>query len=388
MNPEEWISGALEQDRECHLERSLSVYGESGGIIADVGARLLNLSSNNYLDLLHHPLLIQAACEAIERYGTGAGASRLVSGNLPIHEELEAALATAKGYPAALVFGSGFLANVGIVTACVGRDDTVFADRLVHASLIDGIVQSRATLKRFNHNDVNHLADLMRKDQRTGRRLVITESVFSMDGDLAPLLPIAEVCREYDAMLMVDEAHATGLFGPLGAGRVDELKLQSAVNLSAGTLSKALAGYGGYVACSNAMRNWLINRARTFIYSTAIPPGVVAAAYASLRILREDPTRGSMVLQRARTFRHRLQEEGFDTLESQSQIIPVLIGDNERTLRIAKRLLGDGIVAIAIRPPTVPEGTARLRLSITFAHTDEDLDRAAEAIARAIHETK
>jgi len=387
MNPDIWIQRELERTRENQLERTISVVPEAGGILRDVGARVLNLSSNDYLNLIHHPLLQRAATEALSSYGTGSGASRLVSGTLPIHEELEAALATLKGYPAALTFGSGFLANAGAITATAGRNDHVFADRLAHASIIDATLQSRAKLHRFHHNDVDHLATLLEKARPDARKLVVTESVFSMDGDFAPLRELVAVCEEHDAILAVDEAHATGLFGANGAGRISEEKLQESVPLSIGTMSKALGGYGGFVASSNLMRQWLINRARPLIYSTALPPSVVATAHAALQVLSNEPGRGRTVLRLAAALRHRLQEEGLDTLHSRSQIIPILVGDNERTLRISEKLREKGILAIPIRPPTVPAGTARLRLSVTFAHTEEDLREAAETIIHVVRET-
>lgn len=387
MNPDTWIKQELERARRNQLERSIFVVPEAGGILRDVGTRVLNLSSNDYLNLIHHPLLQKAATEALSSYGAGSGSSRLVSGTLPIHEELEAGLATLKGYPAALTFGSGFLANAGAITAMVGRNDHVFADRLAHASIVDATIQSRAKLHRFNHNDVDHLASLLGKTQSDSRKLVITESVFSMDGDFAPLRELATVCEEYEAIFAVDEAHATGLFGMNGAGRISEEGLQDCVALSIGTMSKALGGYGGFVASSNLVRQWLINRARPLIYSTALPPSVVATAHAALQVLSSDPQRGRTVLRLAAALRHRLQEENLDTLNSQSQIIPILVGDNKRTLRISQKLQEEGILAIPIRPPTVPAGTARLRLSVTYAHTEEDLREAAETIIRVVRKT-
>ena len=376
----------LEQLRKEDMERTLAVYPEAGGILRDVGSRTVNLSSNDYLNLSHHATVIQCAREALDGYGAGAGSSRLVSGTLPIHEELEAALATHKGYATAVVFGSGFLTNLGVVSALAGREDTIYADRLAHASLLDGIAVSRARFHRFRHNDPTHLDELLGKASGAGLRLVVTESVFSMDGDLAPLRELAEVCRRHDALLLIDEAHASGVFGPHGAGRVQELELIEDVDLCMGTLSKGLGCYGGYVACSDLLRRWLVNRARSFIYTTALPPAVIGAGKGALRVLQEEPNRGQVLLRRSARFRNRLQEAGLDTLASDSQILPVLIGDNARAVRISRTLRDRGIVAVAIRPPTVPIGTARLRLSVTSAHTDEDLEWAAEVIIKTIRE--
>ena len=384
MNPEEWIDEEMHALHGQSAERSLRVVPEAGGVLRDVGSRCLNLSSNDYLNLGGHARVMTAAREALDGYGCGSGASRLVSGNLPIHGELEAALAAWLGVPAVLVFGSGFLANLGAVQAVVGRGDTVFADRLVHASIVDAMIGSRAAIKRFHHNDVDHLHRLLAETAGGGRKLVITESVFSMDGDLAPLAEIAGVADDHGALLMVDEAHALGVFGPLGAGRLAELGLSDRAHLVVGTLSKALGSYGGFVAGSDRMRSWLINRARSFIYTTAPPPPAVGAARGAIEVLREEPARGASLLGRANRFRHRLQEEHFDTRQSASHIIPVVIGDSEKALAVSDRLRDENILAVAMRPPTVPAGTSRLRLSISYAHTDDDLVQAADAIIRAM----
>ena len=289
-------------------------------------------------------------------------------------------IAALKGYPEALLFGSGFLANTGVITALAGRSDHVFADKLAHASIIDGIVLSRANLKRFHHNDADHLKTLLGQCPAGGRKLVVTESVFSMDGDIALLPEITSLAVEQGAMVMVDEAHATGVFGPRGSGLIREHGLEERVNVSMGTLSKALGGYGGFIACSPALRELLVNRARSFIYTTGLPPSVVGSALGALAVVEKADNPGVELLRRAAIFRRRLQQAGLDTLNSQSQIIPVLIGENARTLAVAQRLKSKGILTVAIRPPTVPEGTARLRLSVTLDHTDNDLEWAAEEI--------
>lgn len=383
MKDPEWVATSLAALRAEHLERSLHAQPGVGGVWVQDGRRILNFGSNDYLDLARHPVVIDAARRALEQYGAGSGASRLVSGNLPIHEELEHALAQHKKRPAALLFGSGYLANAGIVTACVGRGDTVFADRLVHASLLDAIALSRAHLKRFRHNDAGHLRACLAEHTGKGRAMVVTESVFSMDGDLAPLNAIVHAAEEHDAVVLVDEAHASGVFGPHGAGCVAAASLQTHVHLCMGTLSKAFGAYGGFVACSRAFRDYLLNRARAFIYTTAPPPAVVGAALGALEVIQSEPDRPVRLLARAESFRRALQEAGFKTFASASQIIPLLVGDNRKALALAERLRAEDIFAVAIRPPTVPRGTARLRLSVTAAHTEEDLARAAEAIVRA-----
>jgi 8-amino-7-oxononanoate synthase len=368
------------------MERRLSVFGEAGGKIRVDGRVFLNFSSNDYLGLSRHPEVVSASRKYLESYGCGATASRLITGTLNPHDELEQVIARAKGYPAALVFGSGFLANAGVIASLAGRSDHIFADKLAHASIIDGAVLSRANLKRFHHNDPEHLGTLLRRCPASGRRLVVTESVFSMDGDIAPLREIASTALEYEAMVMVDEAHATGVFGPNGAGLIREYGLENEVNVSMGTLSKALGGYGGFVACSSDLRQLLVNRARAFIYTTGLPPAAVGSALGALAVLEKTAEAGSELLARAAVFRQRLRDGGLDILNSQSQIIPVLIGENSKTLAMAQRLQSKGILSVAIRPPTVPEGTARLRLSVTLDHSEGDLERAAEEIIRAVND--
>lgn len=380
--PEDWMAPELQQLRDQGLERTLREVPETGGKLSIDGRQVLNFSSNDYLGLARHPDVLAAAESALRRWGAGSGSSRLVAGSLPCHAELERRLAGEKGYPAALVFGSGFLANMGIIPALVGRHDWIVADRLAHASIMDAAVLSRAVLHRFQHNEPDTLAAILVKRPAHARCLVATESVFSMDGDLAPLREIAGVARRHGVMLMVDEAHATGVFGPGGAGRVRELGLERDTALSMGTLSKALGGYGGFVACSETMRQFLVNRARSLIFSTSLPPAVIGSALGALDHLRTQPDLGQQLLERAARFRGRLRAAGFDTGHSASQIIPVIVGDNRRALALARRLLEHGIMAAAIRPPTVPAGTARLRLSVTLDHTPEDLDRAVEMLVR------
>lgn len=383
MNREAWIGEVLADLRAQHLERRTRTWPESGGKIRMQDRTLLNFSSNDYLDLAHHPLVIEFAEKMLRRFGAGSAASRLVTGTLPAHEELEERLAAFKGYPAALVFGSGWLANAAIVPALAGRGDTVFADKLSHASLLDAAILSRARLVRFLHNDAAHLDELLGKQGGAGRCLVVTESVFSMDGDLAPLPAIAEAAARHGAMLMVDEAHATGVFGPKGSGLIRHHQLEGSVNASMGTLSKAFGGYGGFVACSPSLRELLVNRSRAFIYTTAPAPAAVGAALGALDVVERNPDLGPELLRRAARFRERLNAAGLNTLKSASQIVPVMVGNNAKALSFSQRLHEAGILALAIRPPTVPQGTARLRLSVTLAHTDEDLERAAGSIAAA-----
>jgi 8-amino-7-oxononanoate synthase len=386
MNGEGWIQPALDELAQHHLRRSLHTYSQAGGRITGSGRTLLNFSSNDYLNFANHPTVVSAARDGLDDYGNGAGASRLVTGTLPLHETLEEQVAADKGYPAALVFGSGFLTNVGVIPALVGRHDTVFADKLVHASMIDAIILSRAKLVRFRHNDPEHLAELLEKQRGNGRCLVVTESVFSMDGDVAPLVPLSEIAQNHDAMFMVDEAHATGIFGETGGGLVSQLGLQDHVNVAMGTFSKALGNYGGMIACSTAMKQWLVNRARAFIYTTALPPAILGGCLGALQVIRNEPGLGSTLLERVNAFRNQLQQRGFDTGQSRSQIVPIMIGDSERALALSAALSERGILAVAIRPPTVPQDTARLRLSVTLAHSPEDLSWTIDQLTLAAKE--
>jgi 8-amino-7-oxononanoate synthase len=381
---EAWIPPALASLRESHLERKTTARAAVGGKLAVGDRTFLNFASNDYLDLAADPRVTERAGQALRTYGAGSTASRLVAGTLDLHEELEHLLAGVKGYPAALLFGSGYMANAGTIAGLVGRSDRVYADRLVHASVIDAVALSKARLARFRHNDPTHLAELLAADSGPGRSLVVTESVFSMDGDCAPLPELAAVAQRHQAMLMVDEAHATGVFGPGGSGLIRAHGLQDAVNVSMGTLSKALGGYGGFVACSEDLRALLVNRARAFIYTTAPPPAAVGAALGALEVLREHPGLGASLLERSAAFRAMLHDRGADTLQSASQIVPVLIGDNAAALSVSRRLYEQGLIAPAIRPPTVPRGTARLRLSVTLAHDLDDLAHAADLVAEAM----
>ena len=385
MRPgETWIGEALEARRREGLERSLTVLTEAGPTVACGGRRLLNASSNDYLGLARHPHVVASARRCLEQYGAGATASRLVCGTLACHDALEQRLARMKGYPAALAFGSGHTANTSLIPALVGRNDHVFLDRLAHASLVDGAILSRAGLHRFRHNDPGHLAALLAACAARGRRLIVTESVFSMDGDLAPLADLADLAGRHDAMVLVDEAHATGVFGPGGSGCVRAARLEGTISVSMGTLSKALGSQGGFAACSAEMRSLLINEGRGFIYSTALAPAAAGAALGALDVLDEHPDLGCRLLAHAAVLRGRLQEAGLDTGNSASQIVPVLVGDARRAVRVAERLREAGVLAVAIRPPTVPEGASRLRLSVSLGHDEADLARLAGEVIDAV----
>ena len=337
-------------------------------------------SSNNYLGLASHPRIKQAATNAIKDYGLGAGASRLVAGSLEPLRQLESNLARLKSAEAALVFGSGYLANIGALTALMGPGDMIFSDELNHASLIDGCRLTKAELRIYRHCDIEHLKDLLDDSGSARRRLIVTDSIFSMDGDFAPLHQIVKLARRFDASIMLDEAHAVGVIGPNGAGLAAKLGLQNQIAIQMGTLSKALGAYGAYIAGSTVLIEFLINRARSFIYTTGLPPPIAAAATAAIEIMRAEPMRIQRLWDNAAYMRRNLEPAGFNFLRTESPILPLLIGEAADALAMTRRLLERGVYAIAIRPPTVPAGTARLRITPISEHTRADLDEAIAAI--------
>src|SRR6266542_2012258 len=373
-----------QREREGPLRRTTASAGVGGKFWLEDGRSVLNFSSNDYLNLAQDGRVKLRAQEAIERWGCSATASRLMCGTLELHEELEAALARLLGGEAALVFSSGFGMNVGLIAALAGRDDVIFADRLSHASLIDGARLSGAALKRYAHNDVASMEHWLCTTPCRGNRLIVCESVYSMDGDVAPLSELRRLANEYDALLLVDEAHAIGLWGE-GGGVMCELRRDSQASpaeLTVGTLGKALGSLGGFVACTREMREYLVNNARSFIYATALPPPSVAAALEAIEVIKDDSRMGARLLERARAFHAALCAEGLKMQEFASQILPVQVGENHRALELAAALRERGLLVTAVRPPTVPEGTARLRLSVTLAHTADDLSWAAAEIGR------
>lgn len=382
----DWIAQELQALESEGLLRRVKARPSGDGCIAVEGGRaLLDFSSNDYLALARDPRVTARAAEALARDGSSASASRLMSGTFPVHDELEQALAVLVGKEAALLFGSGYAMNLGVLSALAGRDDAIFADRLVHASLIDGARLSGAALKRFAHNDAASLERLLSSTPVRGRRFVVCESVYSMDGDLAPLESLASLSRSNDALFIVDEAHALGVFGN-GRGLCHALPGELAPDLVLGTLGKALGSFGGFAAGSRLLRELLVNRARSFIYSTALPPASAAAALAAVEIVAQEPGLGADLLQRAAALSSSLRAAGLQAPAATSQILPVHIGDNRLALRLAEALEARGVLAVAIRPPTVPEGTARLRLSVTLSHRADDLSLAARTIAEAARE--
>ena len=384
-NITDFIDSELRFQNEAGLLRSLfPLEGSQRGVIETEGKTFVDFSSNDYLGLADHPALIEGAKKAMEKWGAGARASRLMSGDLEIHHRLESAIAALKGKEAGLLFGSGYLANTGIIPALCGRNDVIYSDRLNHASIVDGVLLSRARFYRFRHNDLNHLEDLLKSHRSRYRRaMIVVESVYSMDGDQAPVSELLELKARYGAMLMIDEAHATGVFGAKGEGIISQTGAD-AVDVILGTFGKALGGYGAFVAVSNRMRQFLLNRARTFIFSTALPPAVIGANLAAVKLLNEEPEHRSRVCKLASELRQALKEDMGLNTPSESQIVPVIVGDSQSALSLAESLRDAGFFVKAIRPPTVPEGTARIRLSVTANHSSKDVRRLMEALSNGL----
>src|SRR5713226_5109483 len=370
--------------RRSLLRRLRTIDSAPGAEVELEGRRILLFSSNNYLDLATHPRVTEAAINAIRRYGVGAGASRLVSGSLRPHRELEERLAAFKRVEAALVFPTGYQANLGLITTLAEDCSILYADRLCHASLIDACRLCDAPLRVYRHRDHAQLTRLLQRGRAPRPALVVTDGVFSMDGDLAPLPELDKAEEQAGATVVVDDAHGTGVMGATGRGTVEHFGLEGRPLVQMGTLSKALGGLGGFVAGSRDLIEYLVNRARAFIYTTALPPAQAAAAIAALDVIAAEPERRA----RLWSLRHRLHEGvrqlGFDTLDSQSPIIPLLIGDAEVALRLSETLLSHGIYAPAVRPPTVPAGTSRIRLSVTAGHTSAQIDHLLEVLQKIV----
>jgi glycine C-acetyltransferase len=353
--------------------------GQQAPVCTYDGRRVVNLCSNNYLGLASHPRLKDAARRAIDEYGVGSGAVRTIAGNMTIHQDLERRLAAFKRTEAALLFQSGFTANAGTVAAILGRDDVVVSDELNHASIIDGCRLSGAERKIFPHKDIAAARRCLEESRKARRVLVITDGVFSMDGDLAALRDLASLAREFGAIMMVDDAHASGVVGAGGRGTVDHFGLHGMVDIQVGTLSKAWAGLGGYVAGSRTLIEYLMNRARPLLFSTSHPPAVAATAIAALDLIEGDPGLIDRLWANTHFFKTGLQRLGYDTGLSETPITPVMVGDETLAMRFSDRLFEEGVFALGIAFPTVPRGKARVRTIVTAGHTQEDLAQALEA---------
>lgn len=365
------------------IRRLLPLESGTGPLVRIAGREVLLFASNDYLGLAMHPDVVRAAVHATEAYGAGSGAARLISGSLPPHMELEQALAQFKRTESALAFGSGYLANIGVIPALIGRGGLILADRLCHGSLIDGCRLSGADFRIYRHNDMNHLHSLLSKRRRARRTLIVTEGVFSMDGDLAPLPELAILAKSYDAELYIDDAHGTGVMGRQGRGTIEHFGLEKAIPLHMGTMGKALGSSGAYIAGPCQAIEYLLHTSRSFLFATAPPPSSAAAVVAALDVLQREPER------RARLWANRerlfvgLVRTGFNLCASKSPIIPILVGDAEAAMKFAEQLLAAGVYAPAIRPPTVPEKTSRIRVTVTSEHTADQIDYALAAFKQA-----
>jgi 8-amino-7-oxononanoate synthase len=377
---DQFAQAKLDALKQRHLHRALTETRREDGIwVEREGKRLLSFSCNDYLNLTQHPAIKQAAIAAIEQYGAGSGASRLVTGNHPLYAQLEMRLARIKQTQAAVVFGSGYLANAGIIPVLIGRDGLVLADELSHACLFAGAQLSRGKVMTFRHNDVAHARDLLAAHRAEhDHALIVTDGVFSMDGDLAPLGHLLSLANDHDAWLMSDDAHGLGVVGG-GRGSSFAGNTHIPVPLQMGTLSKAIGAYGGYLCASNAAIDLIRNRARTLIYSTGLPPACVAASIAALDLIEREPGYAALPVEKAKAFTKRA-----GLPEAQSPIVPVIVGEEETALAASRMLAEEGYLAAAIRPPTVPAGTARLRLTFTAQHPDEHVGRLADIVRERI----
>ncbi|MBS0208285.1 MAG: 8-amino-7-oxononanoate synthase [Planctomycetes bacterium] len=376
-----WLDTALADLDRADLRRTLRErHGRQSATFELDGRQVLNFGSNDYLGLAADPRLVAAASAALAEQGLGSGASPLICGRSDLHARLESRLAEFKQTEAALLFPSGFAANQGTIPALAGEGDAIFSDALNHASIVDGCRLSRATVHVYPHVDVTMLENLLRDSAHYRRRLIVTDTLFSMNGDVAPLRDLVALAQKYHCMLMVDEAHATGIFGAGGRGLAEELGVEAEIPIRMGTLSKALGAAGGFVCGSRALIDWLANRARSYVFSTAQPAVVCAAALAALDIVRNEPARRTQLLAQSTALRERLRRQGWQVPVDRSQIVPVIVGEPAAAVALSRRLWDAGLFVPAIRPPSVPVGESLLRISVSYAHTPAMLDRLANAL--------
>ncbi len=381
----EYISGELIKIKESDLYRELKVVGNSQDTHIEIDGKIfLSFCSNNYLGLANHPSVLKAVKDAVGKYGWGAGASRLVSGNMTLHETLENAISRFKGKEAAIVFPTGYMANLGAISTLVSNGDLVICDKLNHASIIDGCRLSGADFRVYAHCNIEKLENILKKSSKYNRKLIVTDSVFSMDGDLAPLPDIVRIARKHKAMVMVDEAHGTGVFGKKGRGVVEHFDLNKEIDVVMGTLSKAIGSLGGYVVGEIDLINYLRNKARSFMYTTALPPAVCAASIAGINLIQADPSLRKSLWNNVCFIKDKLKSLNINIISSQSQIIPLLIGDAQKAVEISKLLYKRGILIPAIRPPTVPVNSSRLRMTVMSSHTQGDLECLIEALSEVL----
>lgn len=390
MNAElqSWLGSQIQTLKDQNLYKIPKILeSPAGGRVRMNGREVVNLSSNNYLGLANHPKVKQAALDAVEKWGVGAGAVRWIGGTMSVHEELEQRLAAFKHTEAVLVFTGGFTANSGCIPAVLTDKDVVISDELNHASIIDGVRLSPAKYKKsegyvFTHKDMGHLEEILKNTQSFEKRMIITDGVFSMDGDIAPLPAIVELAEKYNAFVMVDDAHASGVLGKNGAGTTSHFDLYGRVDIQLGTLSKALGVIGGYIAGSAVLKDWLINRGRPYLFSTAHPPMVAAALIAALDVMENDPEPMRKLWANTKWWKEALQSEGFDTMGSETPITPVYVGDEGAAQSMEKALWDEGVYALSISFPTVARGKARIRTMPSAAHSQEDLEFALQAFKR------
>jgi 8-amino-7-oxononanoate synthase len=376
-----YISDELRNLKESGLYRKLNVVENAQGPHVEIkGKTYLSFCSNNYLGLANHPLVIKAVKDAVEKYGWGAGASRLVSGNMKLHEALEDEISRFKCTEASIVFPTGYMANIGTISSLVSKGDLVICDKLNHASIIDGGRLSGADFRVYPHCDMVKLENVLRKSAKYSCKLIVTDTVFSMDGDIAPLPDIVRIASKYKAMVMVDEAHGTGVFGKKGRGVVEHFNLSEKVNIIMGTLSKAVGSLGGYVSGDADLINYLRNKARPFMYTTALPPAVCAASIAGIKLIQNDPSLRESLWNNVRYLKEKLELLNINVISSESPIIPILIRDAKKAVEVSKFLYKRGILIPAIRPPTVPARSSRLRLTVMSTHTREDLRKLLDVL--------
>lgn len=371
----------LESLKKAGLYRTLRDVDspQSATMVID-GKKVIQFSSNDYLGLANHPRLKAAAQEAIETYGSGSGASRLVSGNLVLNGQLEKKIAHLKKKESGLLFSTGYMANMGIINALVGEGDAIFSDQLNHASIVDACRMSKAETKVYPHKDMNALEEVLRKSKNHKQRLLVTDGIFSMDGDFAPLPDLVKLTDRYSCMLMVDDAHGTGVLGVNGGGTGEHFGLEDKIDVSMGTFGKALGGFGAFAAGDHTLRPFLINCARPFIFTTGLPPAVIASALAALELLEEEPALREKLWENVRFFRQGMEKLGFTSNESETPIIPLLVGDASLTMQMGEMLFKKGVFMQGIRPPAVPQGSSRLRITIMATHTVEQMDYALKTL--------
>ena len=363
-----------------HLRRQLRIVESPADTTITIdGRELISMASNNYLGLANHPAVKQAAIKAIEQWGVGAGAARLISGTMRPHHQLEEDLAHFKQVEAALTFGTGYSTNLGLIPSLIDQDGLILADRYCHASLIEGCRLAKAKLRVFHHNDAAHVEKLLKKREKACPTLVVTEGVFSMDGDLAPLPDLLKLCQTYDATLLADDAHGTGVMGKNGRGTVEHFGLNPEDILQMGTLSKAIGTSGGYVAGTASLKEYLINTSKAFIYSTAPPPAIAVAAAAAIQVLQNEPQRRRRLWENRNYLYSDLKKLGFELTDTQSPILPIIVKSPETTLKMSQALFEAGIHVPAIRPPTVPKDSSRLRLTISSEHSNDQLEKVIKA---------